>query len=124
MAVKAPRYNAPVEAAASWTGFYLGASLGVKEADADWTTVLLQNPLAPPGAFRIDGSSPAKYQPSAARVGGFLGYDLQFAPRWVAGIELDAAYADKTAAIAGIPGCAIGCIADRRVPAPMSPASG
>ena len=116
MPVKAPRTNAPVEDAASWTGFYLGASLGWKQANADWTTVSLQNPLAPPGAFAIDASSPARYQPSAGRFGGFLGYDLQLAPRWVAGIEGDAAYSDRTAGIAGIPGCIITCISG--VPGP------
>jgi outer membrane immunogenic protein len=121
MAAKAPRYGAPAEAAATWTGFYLGASLGFKEADANWTTVSLANPLAPAGAFAIDGSSPAKYQPSAGRFGGFLGYDLQFAPQWIAGIELDAAYADGSKTIAGIPGCVITCILG--VPGPAADVS-
>jgi outer membrane immunogenic protein len=110
MAVKAPRYEAPAAAAPGWTGFYLGGSLGVKQATADWTTTSLQNPLAPPGAFSIDGSSPATYRPAAGRFGGFLGYDLQIGSRWVAGLEFDAAYSDGAAGTAGIPGCAIACI--------------
>jgi len=58
MPVKA--YGAPA-AAPSWTGFYLGASLGAKETNADWTTTSFANPFAPPGAFAVDGSSPANF---------------------------------------------------------------
>jgi len=113
MAVKAPRYDAP---AASWTGFYLGASLGVKDADADWTTLAFANPLAPPGFFAVDGSSPATYRPLAGRFGGLLGYDVQLDRHFVIGVEFDAAYADKSSTMAGIPGCAVGCL--RGVPGP------
>lgn len=107
MAVKTPRQFEPV---ASWTGFYLGATFGIKQSDANWTTTSLDNPLAPPGAFVIDGSSPAKYRSSAGRIGGLLGYDVQIGPQWVAGLEFDAAYSDGEKTIAGIPGCAIACI--------------
>jgi outer membrane immunogenic protein len=109
MAVKAPRY-APPAAAGSWTGFYVGASLGWKEASADWSTVAFQNPLAPPGFFTVDGSSPANYRLLAGRLGGFLGYDLQLDPHFVVGVEFDAAYSAKAETTAGIPGCAIGCL--------------
>ena len=84
--------------------------MATKQADADWTTTSFANPFAPPGAFVVDASSPATYRPSAGRFGGLLGYDWQIDPRWVVGLEVDAAYSDGTAAIAGIPGCIVACI--------------
>jgi len=38
-----------------------------------------------------------------------IGYNWQFAPQWVAGIEADGAYANKTDTAAGVPGCSINC---------------
>jgi outer membrane immunogenic protein len=119
MAVKSYT-KAPDAAAPSWTGFYLGASLGAKEANADWTTTSFANPFAPPGAFVVDASSPANYRPSAARFGGLLGYDVQIDPRWVVGLEFDAAVSDTTVTTAGIPGCIISCIG---TPGPSADAS-
>ena len=88
----------------------IGATFGVKQSNANWTTTSLDNPFAPPGAFVIDGSSPTKYRSSAGRIGGLLGYDVQIGSQWVAGLEFDAAYSDEEKTSAGIPGCAIACI--------------
>jgi outer membrane immunogenic protein len=104
MAVKAPVYKAP-PAVLSWTGFYVGAELGGEWAHTTWTTTSLIDGDALP----IDASSPRNYDPSGLRVGGYLGYNWQFAPQWVASIEVDAAHADKTVTAAGFPGCSIHC---------------
>jgi outer membrane immunogenic protein len=90
-----------------WTGFYVGAALGGKLSNATWATTSLFNSAVPQ---TIDASSPRYYDPSSVRAGGYLGYNWQFAPRWVGGVEADVAYADKTVTAAGIPGCAIGCV--------------
>jgi len=112
MAVKAPRYEAPEAAVSTWTGFYVGASLGGEQANANWTTTSIA--VAAPGFVipppTVDGSSPRRFSPSSGRFGGFAGYDYQFAPQWVAGIVLDAAYFDRTVTTVGGPGCTFTCI--------------
>jgi outer membrane immunogenic protein len=91
----------------SWTGFYIGAEVGGKWGRTTWTTTAIANP---PFLPIIDASSPRTFDPSSFRVGGYLGYDWQFASQWVAGIEVDFAWADKTVTTAGIPGCAVVCV--------------
>lgn len=120
LAVKAPPYRAPEAAVSSWTGFYVGASFGGEWANANWRTtsitVVAPGFVVPPPT--VDGSSPRHFSPSNGRFGGFAGYDYQFAPQWVAGIVLDAAYFDSTATSAGVPGCTFSCIL--AVPGPGS----
>jgi outer membrane immunogenic protein len=111
LAVKAPRY-APEAAVSTWTGFYVGASLGGEQANANWTTtsidVVAPGFVIPPPT--VDGSSPRRFSSSSGRFGGFAGYDYQFAPQWVAGIVLDAAYFNSTVTTVGVPGCTFACI--------------
>jgi outer membrane immunogenic protein len=112
LAVKAPRYQAPEAAVPSWTGFYVGASVGGERANADWTTtsiaVVAPGFVIPPPT--VDGSSPRGFNSSSGRFGGFAGYDYQFAPQWVAGIVVDAAYFNSTVTTVGVPGCTVTCI--------------
>lgn len=112
LAVKAPRYQTPEAAMSSWTGFYIGASLGGEQANADWTTtsigVVAPGFVIPPPT--VDGSSPRRFSPSGGRFGGFAGYDYQFAPQWVAGVVVDVAYFDRTVTTVGAPGCTVTCI--------------
>jgi len=93
MDVKAPLYKAPEAAVSTWTGFYVGGSVGGEQANANWATTSIA--VAAPGFVipppTVDGSSPRSFHLSSGRFGGFAGYDYQFAPRWVAGIVLDAA---------------------------------
>jgi outer membrane immunogenic protein len=107
MPLKAPPPPAPVF---SWTGFYVGAALGGEWADAKWTTTLF---AVPPGAksVTVDGSSPRNYDPSSLRAGGYVGYNWQWTPQWIGGVEADLAYANGRVSAAGIPGCAIACAA-------------
>ncbi len=108
--VPAPVYKSappPFVVQDSWTGFYIGTALGWKEGNSTWTTTSLQE--VPPFVVFVDGTSPRNFKPSTGRFGGYLGYDRQFSPQWVAGVEIDAAYADKTVTAAGIPGCAASC---------------
>jgi outer membrane immunogenic protein len=100
--------KAPPPPPSSWTGFYVGGEVGGKWADATWTTTSLSDPAIPP--TKIDTSSPADFRTSSIRAGGYFGYNWQFAPQWVGGVEFDIAYADKTATMMGIPGCTILCI--------------
>jgi outer membrane immunogenic protein len=77
MAVKAPIYKAPP--AFSWTGFYIGLSGGLvsqgSHVDAFFTAPTVQD------SFGITGSGFIG--------GGDVGYNWQFDPHWVIGVEAD-----------------------------------
>jgi outer membrane immunogenic protein len=103
---KAPAYVPPLPLAYTWTGFYVGGEIGAKWADPKWTTISI---IEPGFATVVDRSSPRDYDLTALRVGGYLGYNWQFAPRWLVGVEGDWAYAHKGEITAGIPGCSILC---------------
>jgi outer membrane immunogenic protein len=78
--VVAPSYN--------WTGFYLGAHAGYRWADADFTSAAYTfTPLGfGPVAFPARGES---YDPNGGIVGVHGGYNYQFAPNWLIGLEGD-----------------------------------
>jgi outer membrane immunogenic protein len=106
--------------AADWTGYYLGGELGGKFASPAWTATSMRDP---PGEFGvgntqlpIDASSGRHYNSNSARLGLYAGYNWQFAPKWLAGLEGDWAWAHGGSAGSGFPGCAL-------VPC-TSPASG
>src|SRR5882757_4688830 len=70
---KAP---ALVPVAPSWTGFYIGGSLGMRLSDADWRTTAVDpaHPAPIPTAPRNDG----KFGTANLRIGAFTGYNMQF----------------------------------------------
>src|SRR6185312_11819263 len=92
---KAPFYKAPPPAVSSWTGFYVGANAGggwsshdVDYAANDAASALLFTP------FTGGQPSPASFRSSGLLGGLQLGYNWQFAPTWVAGLEADFDFAD------------------------------
>jgi outer membrane immunogenic protein len=76
---KAAVYKAPPLAVYDWTGWYVGLNVGVGASQTRGTFDV-------PGGFEIDRSGTGL----AAGVQG--GYNWQFAPFWVAGIEGDIGY--------------------------------
>jgi outer membrane immunogenic protein len=115
------RIPAPVMAvtpAWSWTGFYIGGNIGGKWMNDPWTAASLRDPPGPIGGAQlpVDATSPRNYEGESARLGGYLGYNWQFSPLWVVGVEADAAWADShNAPKGGFPGCSpsgvLGCTA-------------
>jgi outer membrane immunogenic protein len=97
MAVKAPPpAPAPVY---SWTGFYLGGSVGARWSDVNWTTNC-------PGSFSCASSlvpSSISLNSTTARVGGYLGYNWQISQSWLVGLEGDIAWGDSSKSNAGFP---------------------
>lgn len=91
--------SAPVfEQPRSWTGFYLGASGGMRREDHTWTT----NSFG--GIFTAIPNS-QDFNDTTARFGGFVGYNFQIGPKIVAGIEGDFAWGKtSTGTSHGIPG--------------------
>lgn len=79
-----PVYKAaPVVTAYSWTGFYIGGHLGGAFSDG-WNGRTAREPIA---AVQWDLSFGQKA--SGFIGGGQIGYNWQFAPQWVVGIEAD-----------------------------------
>lgn len=80
-----PYTKAPVMAAPafSWTGFYVGAHIGGAGQDGSSTLVSAPAPLL----FPVGTSIPGKSEGFIG--GGQAGYNYQFSPNWVAGIEGD-----------------------------------
>lgn len=95
----------PVEAR-NWTGFYLGGSAGLRREDHTWTTNAF---LAPPIGPIAQWPNSQGFNDTGARIGGFLGYNLQIAPRFVVGIEGDFAWGStRTSTNYVIPGAGFG----------------
>jgi outer membrane immunogenic protein len=69
----------------NWTGFYLGASGGLRRAEHTWTT----NSVGGPFMFAPNSQD---FSDTGARFGGFFGYNVQLTPKLVAGIEADFAW--------------------------------
>jgi outer membrane immunogenic protein len=69
----------------SWTGFYIGGHVG-EGWSSGWNGTA--NPLPSPAAF---GALPLSFTQSASGLiaGGQIGYNWQFAPNWMLGIETD-----------------------------------
>jgi len=98
---KAPAAVVPVY---DWTGFYIGGEVGGRWSDSTWTTYALEDPIVPAAANRLSQGNPANFNSSSLRAGGYAGYNWQIAPSWVLGIEGDAAWADNSKSLPGIPG--------------------
>jgi outer membrane immunogenic protein len=92
----APYYRAPVPAPVfySWTGFYVGGNAGGawSSNNALWTPLPSSSAF---GVFPIAGDTGG-----SSAIGGFqAGYNWQFAPTWVAGIEGDWSWANTGSSI-------------------------
>lgn len=87
-----------------WSGFYVGATAGARWADTTWTTTSLRTApfgISPP---RTGNPNVADLDSTGARIGGYLGYNRQFAPLWLAGIEGDLAWGNGKGSVSPIPG--------------------
>jgi outer membrane immunogenic protein len=105
IAVKAPPAPPPVPVF-SWTGFYVGGDVGAKWMQDEWTVTSLFDGGGPaPGFVGAPGAPTTTYTVSGIRAGGFVGYNWQFSPTWVGGVEGDAAWADNSQTESGFPGC-------------------
>lgn len=122
-------YTSPVPAY-SWTGLYVGGEAGLRSTSADpsvssatLTTFgtppinLLVSPSCDsPGLFGVNPGPCPPAGPSldtaGFRVGPYVGYNWQFGPQWVAGVEEDWAWANQSKTVNGAfyPGGALGFI--------------
>ena len=82
---KHPIYKAPAAPVAppyNWTGIYVGAYGGITYGTADWDYLPAGPAVSPSPKF--DG----------AVAGGQIGYNYQFANRWVLGVEVDGGWSN------------------------------
>jgi outer membrane immunogenic protein len=76
--------KAPAAPAVDWTGYYVGADAGAAWARTPGTW----NPQPSPAAFGTFPISATDHATSLV-AGGHVGYNSQFAPEWVTGVEGD-----------------------------------
>lgn len=85
--------------ASPWTGFYIGVGVGPRVSHTDANTtfdsfgVTIPNISGRPTDQTLDGT--------AVRGSPYVGFNWQFAPQWVAGVEGDFGFADQTTTLAG-----------------------
>ena len=91
-----PTKAQPIVPIYDWTGFYLGVSLGARVADVDGTTISFGTPPGPPP---FPALAHATYDSTTFRGGGYLGYNWQVSPRWLVGLEGDAAWGGSTSRV-------------------------
>jgi opacity protein-like surface antigen len=91
----------------NWTGAYAGAGIGDRLSSSSWTTTSTAHTTFPPGSpdSGPDVTTASQNFFSSAFQGGlYAGYNWQFAPRLLAGIEGDVAWGSSSMTRAGIPG--------------------
>jgi len=87
----------------NWSGVYLGGAAAARLSTANWMTTGANNTGL--GINLPDAStSPENTFSAMAQARFFTGYNYQFSPRWVAGIEGDIGHGDSHMTVAGIPG--------------------
>jgi outer membrane immunogenic protein len=90
-----PAYKAPSAAASTWSGFYAGLGLGFRASRTDAVTT--SETIAGVPQNLADGRpTGASFDGLGFRTSSFIGYNWQFAPQWVAGLEGDVGFADQS----------------------------
>ena len=92
----------------SWTGFYVGINAGF---GGDHTSYPFNAPT-------LGATSNAQLSSSGGLAGGQVGYNWQWTPNWVFGVEADIDWANiesKLAATAAVPGAAVSASAGTEV---------
>ncbi|GMO10953.1 outer membrane protein [Bradyrhizobium sp. TM233] len=90
-----PAYKVPPAAASPWSGFYAGLGLGSRasRADADTTSETITGAPQNLADGRPTGAS---FDGLGFRTSAFAGFNWQFAPQWVAGVEGDVGFANQS----------------------------
>ncbi len=100
--------RAPAAASASWTGFYLGASVGARIAENNWRTTDITPNASLPGAPVVSlNATEQTFTSAEARFGGYAGYNWQLTSRWVASIEGYGGFANNRQTFNPIPGTVV-----------------
>ena len=93
------------EVSFSWTGSYVGVWGGGRIGDIDWSTTEVFDPFGIP-IVPFESDPDVSDSSTSGRVAVYAGYNWQFSPAWVAGIEADLGYGDNSTRIDRVPGLA------------------
>jgi outer membrane immunogenic protein len=102
-------------AAWSWAGLYVGGSLGARSAQNDYTvSSLFPNftvpPFVPFGPVAFSQVPSGSFDSTAARFGGYAGYNWSVAPSWIVGVEADVGWANNNKTATAISAATVGGI--------------
>jgi outer membrane immunogenic protein len=92
-----------VAPAPSWTGWYLGAHAGYRWGRSDFVSAPYAGPSPSandPGEFATYAGRSQKFKPDGVFGGAHFGYNLQFSPNWLVGLEGDWSWGRSKARIA------------------------
>ncbi|MCK1392822.1 outer membrane beta-barrel protein [Bradyrhizobium sp. 1] len=91
----APAYKVPAAVASAWSGFYAGLGLGFRAARTDAVTT--SETIAGIPQNLADGRpTGASFDGLGFRTSSYVGFNWQFAPQWIAGLEGDVGFADQS----------------------------
>jgi outer membrane immunogenic protein len=89
-------------AAPQWTGWNVGVSVGGRWADVTGTSLSFGG-----GPVPFPALASQNYDSATFRAGGYVGYDWQFAPKWMVGLEGDFAWGDAKKHVNALQGIAL-----------------
>jgi outer membrane immunogenic protein len=89
---------APAPVARSWSGPYVGLGAGFRSTQTDVDAFPVDFDCRRPGGC-ITG---LPFNDTGVRVSPYAGWNWQFAPQWVAGVEADVGFGDKTTTFNGM----------------------
>ena len=99
MPVKAPRMATAVQP--DWAGWNVGLSVGGRWADITGTSLSFGG-----GPVPFPALASQNYDSATFRGGVYLGYDWQFAPNWLVGLEGDFAWGNGSKRVEALQGIA------------------
>ncbi len=106
-----PRFELPPPAildpapVSTWSGFYVGASAGAQISTHTWRTDSLQTPGVNTATLFNASTAKSSLNSTSFRPAGYVGYNFQISPTYVAGLEGDiGGPAYDTHKIQGVPG--------------------
>jgi opacity protein-like surface antigen len=104
--VKGPTYTVPAAAVYSWTGFYAGVGVGMKSTRNDASLTSAKTAAGANILAAVCGLTPCvsgeSFDGTAPRFSGYVGYNWQFAPQAVVGVEADLGWAKHTTTLQGM----------------------
>jgi outer membrane immunogenic protein len=108
MSEPAPVYSkAPIIPAVSWTGFYLGAGVGLRSANVTEQTLSAAEDgfslMSPVECHTLLCGGAQSLDNTAFRFAPYFGYNWQILPQWLVGLEGDVGFGSKTSSINGVP---------------------
>jgi outer membrane immunogenic protein len=91
--------NPPPITESSWTGFYAGLGVGLRTSRTDLTTI---SATRGGGALNLSGIATNQlFDTTSFRTSPYAGFNWQFAPRWIVGIESEYGFGSRTATLGG-----------------------